>query len=352
MVKTLPKSRPRAASPPPKRRKKNKDPETTVETPAPPTTFPQFSKLPVELQMMVWELVPTPTRIIKGAVLFGSLENHDPSSGARAMNTSLAATEARFLVLPAENAVPPILRTCRLSRVVGLKRFTLLKHYTFSFAATEFRPFRRCCRYTVPQPTGKAVYVDLAHDIFDIRAPPFRFCPGMHCYDNCSHRSYIRYSESVRCPYDGCNKLHIPQTTLRRGIDLSTGWQPPKVVSSASDLRPAKIPFHEVDAKMYKQIKDEFAAKLPSLVEKTISFTRMMGPGRSLTCSSVVTRQWKELMVLKEPGPAGMQRRKQLRIVRLQMEEWMKEETRELHAYEWAEEAAESRAERDAMENI
>ncbi|KAK3312296.1 hypothetical protein B0H66DRAFT_538590 [Apodospora peruviana] len=65
-----------------------------------PKTFHSFQKLPNEIQNMIWELVPTPTRVVTGDV--------------------------RLPIVPAKFAIPPLMHVCSTSRFSGKRRFTLL----------------------------------------------------------------------------------------------------------------------------------------------------------------------------------------------------------------------------------
>ncbi|KAK3688841.1 hypothetical protein B0T22DRAFT_440362 [Podospora appendiculata] len=246
------------------------------------------------------------------------------------------------------HTIPPILHICRLARVAGLKRYRLLRHYTFCREPTpnSHRVRGHTCQYTVPQPTGKAVYVDLAHDVFDIREHPKTTGGCCGCCD-CLHRLYFPYSYIIRCPFRECKKLHIPVMALRRGLDLSTGWQPPAVVSSFNDLRPETIPFNESDLDMDKQVKDEFAANVPWFVESTIAFSEMMAK-----CWWELYRQVEHLGSVQQRGPA--EERRWIKLVKAQdkMLDWDRSEDSEEEIHELKEELhAELRAELKALQN-
>lgn len=85
--------------------------------------FPLFSRFPVELQIMIWEVSPTQRRIFV---------NHDI-----------------LVVDPGTRHTPSILHTCRLSRKIGLPRFTI------------FVP-----NYDIPESFRRRIYVDYTFDVF------------------------------------------------------------------------------------------------------------------------------------------------------------------------------------------
>ncbi|KAK3688843.1 hypothetical protein B0T22DRAFT_162595 [Podospora appendiculata] len=124
--------------------------------------FSKFTSIPPKLQIMVWERVPTPVRIILGA-LDNVLDSDTEKIDVELRFNEIEVLSTHPLVIPPERTNPPILHVCHLSRVVGLKRFKL---YTSVLWLQDSKGFnapgngvREHTRYA---------YVDYETDIFSV----------------------------------------------------------------------------------------------------------------------------------------------------------------------------------------
>ncbi|KAF0325115.1 hypothetical protein GQ607_007736 [Colletotrichum asianum] len=89
-------------------------------------TFPQFSKLPAELQLLIWEAVFNQRSKPKRQVIEGQLENYDKTGPPFNQHSWYRGTSYnRLLVFPGaqQEAIPPaMLSVCHTSRQVALRR--------------------------------------------------------------------------------------------------------------------------------------------------------------------------------------------------------------------------------------
>ncbi|KAM7188112.1 hypothetical protein V8F20_010684 [Naviculisporaceae sp. PSN 640] len=113
-----------------------------------PTTFHFFPRLPVELQLMVWEFVPSTRRCFfvdrKGGTL-------------------------NLKAVPSPDLAPKnqtILHICQLSRMVALKRFVVAHVIQRSSVALELSLHENASSSV----TAPKVYIDPEYDLFDIIA--------------------------------------------------------------------------------------------------------------------------------------------------------------------------------------
>ncbi|KAH0427259.1 hypothetical protein CcaCcLH18_09816 [Colletotrichum camelliae] len=89
-------------------------------------SFPQFSRLPVELRLLIWEAVFDQPRKPKRQVIEGQLENYNKTGPPFNQHSWYKGThDNRLLVFPGaqQEAVPPaMLSVCHTSRQVALRR--------------------------------------------------------------------------------------------------------------------------------------------------------------------------------------------------------------------------------------
>ena len=145
--------------------------------------FPKFSKLPVELQMMVWERAPTARCIL--------------------------VNELSLDMVQGSPRVPSILHTCRLSRKIGLKRFTLIQ------------PPDPVILWRRRKPATQPVYVDYDSDLFVFSTP----YPGF----NTSHQLYRRHRPCLMVTYGKIRNAVVLQRILSTSFSHTLSNLVPKM---------------------------------------------------------------------------------------------------------------------------